>query len=75
MSEWISIYDQEPNLDERVLLCFESGEIATGWRDKINDDNIYYGIGHPSNGWDYEFNYDYGGIVTHWMPLPTPPNK
>ena len=58
MSEWIKCADKMPELGVPVLVI--GGSIA--WVDKVYDwgDSISF----------YEDNY---GRVTHWMPLPAPP--
>lgn len=72
MSEWISVFKEKPEINSKLLLMTESGEIVTGWLKQLRDDDIYYCIGNEFCAWDYEFNY-YLGAITHWMPLPAPP--
>lgn len=74
MSEWISVFKKKPYPEERILLQTESGEIVTGWLRELTADDIYYCFGNESAGWDFEFNFDLGS-VTHWMPLPQPPQS
>lgn len=72
MSNWISVEDRMPELEERVLLITQSGEIVTGWLRKLPQADTYFCFGNVFAGWDYDFNYDLGA-VTHWQILPKPP--
>ena len=60
MSEWISVKDRLPKIDEEVLVCFTDGfnqiKFGVAWTISID-------------GWSGYF----GGNITHWMPLPEPP--
>ena len=57
MPEWISVKEQVPDINQNVLVCYESGRVDTDFR-------------LPWGGFVLEGRY---GKVTHWMPLPTPP--
>ena len=72
MSEWISVEDEKPALEKRVLLLTESMDVVTGWLRKMRKDDIYFCFGNEYISWDFEFNFDVGA-VTHWMQLPEPP--
>lgn len=54
---WISVNDRLPKPEEQVIGCFEDGFIAT--------------VSTDANG-EWELWTD-SGEVTHWMPLPEPP--
>lgn len=60
---WIKIIDSDPStlpaVGEEVLCYNEEGSISVEKRRK-NEDHIY------AETLD-------AGLVTHWMPLPTPP--
>lgn len=58
MSEWISVDVEIPNVDEEVVVVTEWGLVTT---------DSYFNRGY-SEGFD-----NYEGYVTHWMPLPSPP--
>lgn len=72
MSEWVSVDDEKPALEKRVLLLTESMDVVTGWLRKMRKDDIYFCFGNEYIFWDFEFNFDVGA-VTHWMQLPGPP--
>lgn len=59
MSDWISVKDRLPEPLEDVLVCYAGGIVGIDW--------VYH---------DMRFAYEniYGG-VTHWMPLPEPPEE
>lgn len=61
MSEWISVEDRLPLMDEYVLI-WDGKDIEKGHRIDLRD------------GW-YWTHYDYLEThgVTHWMPLPDKP--
>lgn len=62
--KWISINDQKPTYYQ-VCLCFYNGAFAACWR--ANDGEVdFYTIA----GTDKVFEG-----ITHWMPLPEPPNE
>ncbi|MBC8528249.1 DUF551 domain-containing protein [Christensenellaceae bacterium NSJ-44] len=83
MSKWISVDKQLPEKDGAYLCVVEyfSGphieiiDFAT----KLSDIDSYYFNGKHRKGW-FEFDVDectYWEVltVTHWMPLPEPPEK
>ena len=75
MSEWISVKDRLPELDQKVLV------VSATYPNKINgavrrfEDIGWYWEQHHSgdlnDDGNYEFDDDY--TYTHWMPLPEPP--
>jgi len=56
-SDWISVDDELPDIETSVLCHFNDGSIETFSRD--------YGGGI--------FGVNLGDYVTHWQPLPEPP--
>lgn len=72
MSGWISVGDRMPELEQRCIIFTEAGDLLTGWRTEYCRGEAYWCFGHDCVSWDFEFNYD-TGVVTHWMPLPEPP--
>lgn len=71
MPGWIKVEDQLPENYEQVLCWYLS-----------SNDEYYYTIGcysHKYKMWDTDIDGNecaYGcKCVTHWMPLPKPPNK
>ena len=72
MNEWISVDDMLPDNGNRVLVfigsCYECITIGDTLSDSDGSwliDNSLDEFGHSYVTWD----------VTHWMPLPEPPNK
>jgi Lar family restriction alleviation protein len=64
-SGWIKVSERLPEVGEVVLLFTDLGGMDTGYRDDVcflNPGGWY---------WDQEDN---AIGVTHWMPLPEPPN-
>ena len=67
-SEWISVKDRLPEIDEFVLVC-------RNWRGKlvqcVDRIRLYYDREKPKEEqkW-YGFMYS---DITHWQPLPLPP--
>ena len=61
MSQWISVKDRLPEQKGDYLCVCESGEISVGYFSKWI---IGYGFETQEVG---------QGLVTHWMPLPDPP--
>ena len=64
MSEWISVKDRLPELLDEVLLFTSEGDIFAGVFFERHENYTVAGDYH-------RFFYD----VTHWMPLPEPPNE
>ena len=57
---WISVEERLPERDKDVLCFFRYPDSTTVCQ------NVYYGNGH----WLGE-----GSFVTHWMPIPQPPEE
>lgn len=71
--EWISIYDQMPSLNKQVLLFTKNGCFC-GNRyidEKPRKTKWFDG---DLTGWEVNNEaVDEDEMVTHWMPLPAPP--
>ena len=59
MSEWIKCSEQLPKPNKRVLVCNQDNEIRCALYQELT-------------GFGYIPLY---GEVTHWQPLPPPPNS
>lgn len=66
MSEWISVEERLPEVDELVLLHTARHQIIVGFFD-----GELWCSGNYTVSWDYAFNHDV--TITHWMPLPPAP--
>ena len=58
--EWIPLDDHPPFYGQRVLLCDQHGWVTTGIREKYLGYRLTDGEEPTSK-------------ITHWMPLPKPP--
>lgn len=81
MSEWISVKDRMPEGSTSVIVAYESDadgepclDVGEGWRQV---DGQWYGMGifyRPRSDDGFTFRPDISKKkVTHWMPLPEPP--
>ena len=72
MSEWISVKDRLPE-DMGAVLVIVSGTP----RKNITLDGAYeFGEYDPDEGWILEMWPEWkDATVTHWMPLPEPPEE
>lgn len=63
MSEWISVKNRLPEKDTAVL-CYYDGylDVMEYWYDEDNGKPVFYNPPSPPSE-----------NVTHWMPLPKPP--
>lgn len=72
--KWISVKDRLPEITEVVLtfwncgkysvMCYTGNEGKSWYNEKGKYENVYHNVG--------------AGLfecITHWMPLPEPPNK
>ena len=57
---WIPVTERLPDPFERVIVCRDEGKVEQGYKD-VSDWWKVYGTRTKQ--------------VTHWMPLPTAPNK
>lgn len=62
MSEWISVQNELPEKLTRVIIFDNGGFGAVTGR-----------LG--SSGWYLEGSLDFHANITHWMPLPEPPEQ
>lgn len=74
--KWISVKDRLPDSDGIYIVtaCDEGCSAGEGiWYDTVVVTAEYY-----KGGWtwfDGGTEYDLDGIVTHWMPMPEPPEE
>lgn len=66
MSEWVSVKDRLPDTFDEVLVYSNDCFISIAWRETEKRKN---GI----VGWHWNSYPEIFGCVTHWMPLPNPP--
>ena len=78
VQKWIPVAERLPEPDKEVLL------IVHGWKDRVYYTGYLHrveaekswltGIESKASDWTiYGFSYLREPVVTHWMPLPTPP--
>jgi hypothetical protein len=77
-TEWVSVGDKLPENDDEVLIV-ALGEVVQAylkngiWKGSCQvTDNMNDGYVHDRDICKQGSLFDY---VTHWMPLPTPPNR
>ena len=64
MSNWISVEDRLPKRQENVLVASKHGFVCIASLTNNHSNNKFY------DGDSLAIN-----SITHWMPLPEPPNK
>lgn len=68
MSEWISVEDRPPPPMQTVILCYE-GRSIVGWNESVQPEEDPSYCTWERCPWDLLGSEG----VTHWMPLPKPP--
>jgi hypothetical protein len=69
MSDWISVEDRMPPIDTKVLFMhFYRDEIQWISSGDLLEDGSFF-----DDKDDDVYNSRYSDTVTHWMPLPEPP--
>ena len=61
--KWIRVFDKLPDHRNSVML-FDGVNICFGYMNGAFDRNIFYVLG---------YNENFENIISHWMPLPKPP--
>lgn len=59
---WIDVNEELPNFSFEVIVCDKHGYVTTGWYSK---DVLQF----------TDYDCDEYRHITHWMPLPKPPQK
>lgn len=79
MSEWISVNDRLPEHDHcYVLFASQGGHVSSTFYSVDRAGlkrfgNSYSRSTQGKNSGFFEASHQYGYKVTHWMPLPSPP--
>ena len=74
MVGWISVNDRLPkNMANKVLVCCKNGYVGFGHYEKFRGNEVWYNLENdrPFTDWNLDDCETYE--VTHWMPLPEPP--
>ena len=79
-SGWISVKDRLPEIDEDVLILYESKVLRKiGYAITFLKDSFYFGstlIPYQTPQWNEPWQYfRENNSITHWMPLPEPPKE
>ncbi len=69
MSEWIKYSDKSPSIAMEILASCVGDEIVTM---KFCLDIEQWVTNCKCSGWEHEVHKF---IITHWMPLPNPPEE
>lgn len=75
-NEWIRVEDRLPeSIINKVIVYCKNGYIGYGYCEDYKGEQIWYNpeSRKPLGAWDIDDCSSYK--VTHWMPLPEPPNK
>ena len=73
VQEWISVDDRLPEEDDNYIVtaCDEGCSAGEGiWYSTVVVVAEYY-----KGSWTWYDEYSLEGIVTHWMPMPEPPEE
>ncbi len=71
VSDWVSVNDELPKIDETVLMAHFHRDVFVWISSGERQGNNIWGC-----DWDDdEFLATHYHTVTHWMPLPEPPNS
>lgn len=71
-NNWVSIKDKLPERDKKVLVFITSNDLNKEWSD-IRIDAIHTRKGKKY--WSHFSGLITNVVITHWMPLPSPPKK
>jgi len=66
--KWISVEDELPEETGNVLVF--ANDIVNSWVEVVN---AYICPEYENLIWEQLDGEDYPAIITHWMPLPAPP--
>ena len=82
--EWVAVGERLPEIEQTVLVCFPSGydgKPVYAWGARVDDsDGWLWGISSSFSGIRPDYSTGNNDIsadddyqVSHWMPLPSPP--
>ena len=73
MNKWISVKDQLPEEDTPVIVTYIGGVSGKPHSDVLGA--VRDGVWYWYDGFPIEVSKEITVEVTHWMPLPEPPNE
>ncbi len=74
--KWIDVWDTEPYKDEELLFLTGDGSIHLGFL--IGTEKLRKCAFHSfldKTDYDCDWNTDFENRVTHWLPIPSVPEK
>lgn len=76
-NQWISVKDRLPtSVVNKVLVCCKNGYVGFGHYEDYKNTKTWFNLESGKAFTDWNLGDDEAGYtVTHWMPLPEPPNE
>jgi hypothetical protein len=70
--KWISVKDKLPEFDTEVLISKYNDYVTIGELATYGKWRVLNGLGVVESTLYYDLD---DGLITHWMPLPNPPQQ
>ena len=74
VQEWIPASEPPKKITNKVIVLCKNGYMGYGHYEDYKGERTWYNLesGKPFTDWDLEYCDSYE--VTHWQPMPKPPN-